>query len=85
MGTGLGGCAEGLGGMVDYKMSLWNFRDVPLEVRINGERINGFFHLLINGIYLGYNPFTNLLLTSWDIQVAFFFGRGMDSPTRTLF
>ena len=34
------------------------------EVRINGERINGLFHLLINGVYWGYNPLTNLLLTS---------------------
>ena len=24
-------------------------------------RINGLFHLLINGIYWGYNPFTNFL------------------------
>ena len=23
----------------------------------------------INGVYWGYNPLTNLLLTSWDIQV----------------
>ena len=29
-----------------------------------------FFHLLINGIYWGYNPPTNHLLTSWDIQVT---------------
>ena len=28
------------------------------------------YNLLINGVYWGYNPFTNLLLTSWDIQVA---------------
>ena len=34
---------------------------VSQEVRIN---------LLINGVYWGYNPLTNLLLTSWDIQVA---------------
>ena len=27
-------------------------------------RINGLFHLLINGVYWGYNPFTNLVLTS---------------------
>ena len=27
------------------------------------------YNLLINGIYWGYNPLTNLLLTSWDIQV----------------
>ena len=26
------------------------------------------YNLLINGIYWGYNPFTNHLLTSWDIQ-----------------
>ncbi len=32
-------------------------------------RINGLFHLLINGLYRSYNPLTNLLLTSWDIQV----------------
>ena len=30
----------------------------------------GLFHLLINGIYWGYNPLTNLLLTPWDIQVG---------------
>ena len=33
-------------------------------------RINGLFHLLINGIYWGYNPLSNLLVTSWDIQVG---------------
>ena len=27
------------------------------------------FNLLINGVYWGYNPFTKLLLTSWDILV----------------
>ena len=41
---------------------------VRLEVRINGDRINGLFHLLINGIYWGCNPSTNLLLISLDIQ-----------------
>ena len=33
------------------------------------DRINGFFHLLINRVFvrvIGYNP---LILTSWDIQV----------------
>ena len=31
-----------------------------LEVRINGDRINGLFHLLIYGVVpWGYNPFTN--------------------------
>ena len=28
------------------------------------------YNLLINGVYCGYNPITNHLLTSWDIQVA---------------
>ena len=27
------------------------------------------YNLLINGVYWGYNPLTNPLLTSWDIQV----------------
>ena len=27
------------------------------------------YNLLINGVYWGFNPLTNLLLTSWDIQV----------------
>ena len=27
------------------------------------------YNLLLNGVYRGYNPLTNLLLTSWDIQV----------------
>ena len=30
--------------------------------------VTGLFHLLINGAYWGYNPITNLLLTSWYIQ-----------------
>ena len=33
-------------------------------------RINGLFHLLINGVYWGYNPLINPLLTSWDILVC---------------
>ena len=32
-------------------------------------RINGLFHLLVDGVYWGYKPLTNHLLTSWDIQV----------------
>ena len=35
-----------------------NYLDVPF--RINGDRINGLFHLLINWVYWGYNP---LILT----------------------
>ena len=40
--------------------------------------VNGCYNLLINGVYSGYNPFTNHLLTSWDIQVVliFLFGGG---------
>ena len=38
------------------------------------------YNLLINGIYWEYNPLTNHLLTSWDIQVPqlsiYFFGCG---------
>ena len=37
----------------------WMSRD--RSDRINGDRINGLFHLLINGVYWGYNPFTNFL------------------------
>ena len=43
-----------------------NFKEIYLlgcpgqEVRINGERINGLFHPLINWVYWGYNP---LILT----------------------
>ena len=29
------------------------------------------YNLLINGVYGGYNPLTNLLLTSWDILVYY--------------
>ena len=28
-------------------------------------------NLVINGVYWGYRPLTNHLLTSWDIQVLF--------------
>ena len=28
------------------------------------------YNLLIYGVYWGYNPLTNHLLTSWDIQVV---------------
>ena len=32
--------------------------------------VNGLVHLLINGVYWGYKPLSNHLLTSWDIQVG---------------
>ena len=35
---------------------------------VNGLKVGD--DLLINGIYWGYNPLSNHLLTSWDIQVA---------------
>ena len=40
----------------------------------------GSNHLLINGAYWGYNPVTNHLLTSWDIQVSFL----VPAPYRTM-
>ena len=42
------------------------------------------YNLLIGGIYWGYNPLTNLLLTSWDIQVSLkegLFQYGIHLPT----
>ena len=32
-------------------------------------KIHAVFHLVLNGVYWGYNPLTNLLLTSWHILV----------------
>ena len=51
------------------------YLDVPLEVRINGQDQWVISPTCEWGIlwYIGvisYNPFTNHLLTSWDIQVA---------------
>ena len=34
------------------------------------------YNLLINGIYWGYNPFTNHLLTSWEIRVPYMDAHG---------
>ena len=34
-----------------------------MEVRINGERINGLFHPLTHVIYWGYNGYNPLILT----------------------
>ena len=47
----------------------WGFHDNLLGcpvgfVRINGDRISGLFHLLINGIYWGYNPLPNRRVVS---------------------
>ena len=47
-------------------------KDVRDRKFVNGDRINGLFHLLINGVYWGYNP---LILTfdpnfQRDIQVG---------------
>ena len=36
------------------------------------------YNLLINGVYKGYNPLTNLLLTSWDIQECELFDDTID-------
>ena len=48
--------------------------DVPDRKLGSMVRINGLFHLPINGVYWGYNLLTNHLLTSWDIQAPWFFG-----------
>ena len=34
------------------------------------------YNLLINGVYWGYTPLTNHLLTSWDIQAVAGFSKG---------
>ena len=41
--------------------------------------VNGY-NLPINGVYWGYSPLTNLLLTSWDIQVEY-----LDIPKKNNF
>ena len=41
------------------------------------------YNLLINWVYWGYNPFTNHLLTSWDIQVPTVF-EGFGMPQNNL-
>ena len=41
-----------------------------LEVLGSMVRINGLFHLLINGVYWGYNSLTDPLISSWYIQVG---------------
>ena len=38
------------------------------------------YNLLINGVYWGHNPFTNHLLTSWDILVHLKLGHVLDLP-----
>ena len=46
------------------------------------------YNLLKNGVYWGYNPFTNHLLTSWDIQVVVlgkFTKKKVDSGQITIF
>ena len=43
--------------------------DVLLEIKDEWS-VNGLFHLLLIGVYWGYNPCTNLVLTAWNIQVC---------------
>ena len=49
-------------------MTRWTLENV----RINGDRINGLFHLLINGGFIGVitHLLTYYLLTSWVIQAC---------------
>ena len=42
--------------------------------------VSKWVNLLKNGVYWGYNPFTNHLLTSWDIQVDSGFTDFLFSP-----
>ncbi len=61
-----------------------NFRSVSftrnttwMSQEVSKWLVNGLiitYNLLIDGVYWGYNPLTNHLLTSWDIQVPSFFG-----------
>ena len=42
----------------------YDYLDIPVSKKLLG------YNLLIYGVYWGYNPFANHLLTSWDIQVG---------------
>ena len=44
--------------------------DAWMSQEVSKWLINGLYNLLINGVYWSYNQTTNLLLTSWDIQVV---------------
>ena len=48
--------------------------DIPVSKKLLG------YNLLIYGVYWGYNPFTNHLLTSWDIQVGMVVWFNMRTP-----
>ncbi len=43
------------------------------------------YNLLINGVYWGYHPLTNHLLTSWDIQVYLYQNWYSKNPIRLVF
>ena len=62
--------------------SFWTYEVWMKTTRVSQEvskwLVNGCYNLLINGVYSGYNPFTNHLLTSWDIQVVLIFLLGVD-------
>ena len=63
---------ENMEQLIDLKEDLiLHHLDVPDRKLGSMVRINGLFHLLINGVYWGYNPLTNHLLTSWDIQAVY--------------
>ena len=56
--------------VIPWSLGGGDFTDVLLGLLGSMVRINGLFHLLVNGVYWGLEPTDPiLLLTSWDIQV----------------
>ena len=57
--------------------------DVPWRKLGYKWLVNGLLHLPRNGVYWGYNPFTNHLLSSWDIQMGSNKKRRKNDPFRS--
>ena len=55
----------------EFASSTFSFLELHAGMSQEISKVLGSIgYLLINGIYSGYNPLTNLLLTCWDIQVV---------------
>ena len=54
--------------LFEVKVAPSNYLNVPGSWQIVSKWVRTY--ILVNGIYWGYNPFTNNLLNSWDIQVV---------------
>ena len=54
--------------LLDQSLSLQ--RVLPHFGTRMSQEVSKCYNLLINGVYWGYNPLTNHLLTSWDILVS---------------